>query len=163
MHTEFSYDDYLVLEIQKHLIELEELTTDVTYSRVVYKMLLDEGINSDNLTILNGRFIDTVSTPNLKYFDYSENKTKFVLQQIINTLKYIKENIKGSINDKPDVFFCKVFNKLSVEDSQKKSFYNAQNIKNEISDKISNSTQSQKEFKSEVKDSSKKSTIVFSI
>lgn len=163
MHTEFSYDDYLILEIQKHLIELEELTTDVTYSKVVYKMLLDEGVNSDNLTLTNGRFIDTVSTPNLKYFDYTENKTKFVLQQIINTLKYIKENIKESINDKPDVFFCKVFNKLSIEDSQKESFYNSQNIKSKIEDKVLNSTQIQREFRSEIKDSSKKSTIIFSI
>lgn len=160
MHTEFSYDDYLLLEIQKHLIELEELTTDVTYSKIVYKMLLDEGINSDNLTLFKGRFVDTVSTPNLKYFDYAENKTKFVLLQILDTLQYIKENIKDTVLDKPEVFFCKVFNKTTLEDSQNKSFYNTQNTKVTIANKKNNSTQAQRLSKTKIDSSLKKSTVV---
>ena len=83
MHVEFSYEDYLWLDIQKHLLELEELTTDVTFTKIVYKELLHPKYLDD--TITSGKFTreNVVTSQYGDYFEFAQNTDRFVLQQVL--------------------------------------------------------------------------------
>ena len=135
MHIELTYDDYLWLDIQKHLLELEELTTDVTYSQIVYKMLMESNFSDDIVTWAKNKYKQNIKTPNLEYFDYYENKTKLSLELILNTIKVIEDQIKSGITDEPQKFFFNVFQRLSVTDDGIKNFNYVSNEKSVVTDK----------------------------
>lgn len=88
------YEDYLFEEIQKHLLELEELTTDVSYREIVYKTIINYIDNEDIITYAKQNFKTNIEFSDLDYFDYKRNNSKFVLQEIINTLNFIKSCTK---------------------------------------------------------------------
>ena len=160
MHIELTYDDYLWLDLQKHLLELQELTTDVTYSQIVYKILAEDNSEDDVLTYNKREHIIELKTPNLEYFDYFENKNKFVLQQIINTIKYIKSHLSEGINEDPQKFFYSIFNKQKIEDNQKTNIYSNLNTKVTVADNGIKSVRAQKLNKQIINDSIKASTRV---
>ena len=88
------YEDYLFEEIQKHLLELEELTTDVSYREIVYKTIINYIDNEDIITYAKQNFKTNIEFLDLDYFDHKRNNSKFVLQEIINTLNFIKSCTK---------------------------------------------------------------------
>ena len=113
MHVEFSREDYLWLEIQKHLLRLEELTTDVTYRKVVYKELMPKKYLDDIYTSAKEKHKDTVETLPFQDLDFVKNTDRFVLQQVLITLKYIESVAKTKIIDKPQRFFYDTFHKAN--------------------------------------------------
>lgn len=159
MHVEFSYDDYLWLEIQKHLLELEELTTDVTYSQIVYKMLMKDVYKDDIITWAKSKYKESIITPNMEYFDSSENKTKFNLELILTTLKVIKEKIKSGITDEPQKFFFDIFQRLSVTDREINNFNYASNTKSTVIDKSRKTIYCGKANRFKIEDSTKATTV----
>ena len=159
MHIELSYDDYLWLELQKHLLELEELTTDVTYSQIVYKLISESNYNEDIITYAKNKFKDPIKTLNLEYFDYSENKTKFNLELILNTIKIIKNQIKSGVTDEPQKFFFDVFKRLTVSDNEIKNFNHTSLQKSKIIDKNIKTIYCGKADKIKIEDSTKATTV----
>lgn len=116
------YEDYLFEEIQKHLLELEELTTDVSYREIVYKTIINYIDNEDIITYAKQNFKTNIEFLDLDYFDYKRNNSKFVLQEIINTLNFIKSCTKHQIKDKPNEFFTKIFKRMIIKDSKNNHF-----------------------------------------
>ena len=138
MHVEFSRDDYLWLEIQKHLLRLEELTTDVTYRKVVYKMLMPEDYYDDAYTSAKVKHKDTVETIPFQHLDYVKNNDRFVLQQVLITLKYIESVTKSEIIDKPQRFFYDTFHKVQSGEININSFHKNTKTKVTITDRSKN-------------------------
>ena len=159
MHIELSYDDYLWLELQKHLLELEELTVDLTYSQIVYKLIAEGNYNEDIVTSAKSKFKDSVKTLNLEYFDYSENKTKFNLELILNTIKFIKDQIKSGVTDEPQKFFFDVFKRLTVTDDEIKNFNHTSLQKSKITDKNIKTIYCGKVNRTKIEDKSKATTV----
>ena len=124
------YEDYLFEEIQKHLLELEELTTDVSYKQIVYKIIIDYTDNEDIITSIKQQSKTPIISEGLEYFDYSKNTTKFILQRVLDTIKYIKKNINNSVVDSPQKFFTNVFNKIIIID--KENFSTKSNRKHNV-------------------------------
>ena len=123
MHIEFAPEDYLWLEIQKHLIELEELTTDVTYRKIVYKELMSPKYLDDMLT--SGKFAreKAVTSQYGDYFEFARNTDRFVLQQVLEVLKFIKASAKESIMDAPKKFYYGSLLRNTIQDSRKPNYF----------------------------------------
>lgn len=159
MHVELTYDDYLWLDIQKHLLELEELTTDVTYSQIVYKMLMESNFDEDIVTWAKQKYKEDIKTPNLEYFDYYKNKTKLSLELILNTIKIIKDQVKSGVTDEPQKFFFNVFNRLTVTDDGIKYFNYIPNEKSVVTDKNIKTIYCGKASKIKIEDNTKATTV----
>ena len=149
MHVEFSRDDYLWLEIQKHLLRLEELTTDVSYRKVVYKELMPKKYLDDTYTSAKVKHKDTVETIDFQDLDYVKNTDRFVLQQVLITLKYIESVSKKEIIDKPQRFFYDTLHKVQSGELNINSFHKNTITKVTITDKPKVTT---RVFKSNKKD-----------
>ena len=158
MHIEFSPDDYLWLELQKHLLKLQEITKDITYSKIVYKILAKDNSEDDVLTYNKKKNTIEIKTPNLEYFDYFENKNKFVLQQIINTIKYIKSHLDKVPDSNPHKFFYSIFKKEEIQDDKKLNIYTHLNTKVTLADNSIKTVKSLKFNKTIVNDNMKAST-----
>lgn len=159
MHVELTYDDYLWLDIQKHLLELEELTTDVTYSQIVYKMLMESNFDGDIVTWAKQKYREDIKTPNLEYFDYYKNKTKLSLELILNTIKIIEDQIKSGVTDEPQKFFFDVFKRLTVTDDEIKNFNHTSLQKSKITDKNIKTIYCGKANRTKIEDKSKATTV----
>ena len=123
MHVEFSYEDYLWLDIQKHLLELEELTTDVTFTKIVYKELLSPKHLDDIIT--SEKFIKekAVTSQYGNYFEFAPNTDRFVLQQVLEVLKFIKTSAKESIIDAPKKFYYGSLLRNTNQDSRNPNYF----------------------------------------
>ena len=123
MHVEFSYEDYLWLDIQKHLLELEELTTDVTFTKIVYKELMLPKHLDDIIT--SGKFTKekVVTSQYGDYFEFAPNTDRFVLQQVLEVLKFIKASAKESIIDAPKKFYYGSLLRNTIQDSRKPNYF----------------------------------------
>jgi len=129
MHVEFSYDDYLWLDIQKHLLELEELTTDVTFTKIVYKELMSPKYLDDMLT--SGKFAreKAVTSQYGDYFEFARNTDRFVLQQVLEVLKFIKASAKETVIDTPKKFYYSSLLRTTIQDSRKPNLYSTKQTK----------------------------------
>ena len=160
MHVEFSRDDYLWLEIQKHLLRLEELTTDVTYRKVVYKELMPKKYLDDAYTSTLNKHKDTVETIPFQDLDYVKNTDRFVLQQVLITLKYIESVAKSKIIDKPQRFFYDTLHKAQRGEININSFHKNKTTKVTITDKSKQTMKVSKRTKSQIYVDKKPSTVV---
>lgn len=160
MHVEFSRDDYLWLEIQKHLLRLEELTTDVTYRKVVYKELMPKKYLDDAYTSTLNKHKDTVETIPFQDLDYVKNTDRFVLQQVLITLKYIESVAKSKIIDKPQRFFYDTLHKAQRGEININSFHKNITTKVTITDKSKQTMKVSRKYKTEIYTNKKPSTIV---
>lgn len=160
MHVEFSRDDYLWLEIQKHLLRLEELTTDVTYRKVVYKELMPKKYLDDAYTSAKAKHKDTVETIPFQDLDYVKNTDRFVLQQILITLKYIEGVAKSEIIDKPQRFFYDTLHKAQRGEININSFHKNTISKVTITDKSKQIMKVSRRDKTEIYTNKKPSTVV---
>lgn len=158
MHIELSPDDYLWLELQRHLLELQEITKDITYSKIVYKILAEDNSEDDVLTYNKSKHTIEIKTPNLEYFDYFENKNKFVLQQLINTIKYIKSHLEEKVNDDTQKFFYSIFQREEIKDDNKIKLHTNLKTKVTLADNDIKSVRSGKFNKIIIQDSTKAST-----
>ena len=160
MHVEFSRDDYLWLEIQKHLLRLEELTTDVTYRKVVYKELMPKKYLDDAYTSTLNKHKDTVETIPFQDLDYVKNTDRFVLQQVLITLKYIESVAKSEIIDKPQRFFYDTLHKAQRGEININSFHKNITTKVTITDKSKQTMKVSRKYKTEIYTNKKPSTVV---
>lgn len=160
MHVEFSRDDYLWLEIQKHLLRLEELTTDVTYRKVVYKELMPKKYLDDTYTSAKSEHKDTVETVDFQDLDYVKNTDRFVLQQVLITLKYIESVSKKEIIDKPQRFFYDTLHKVQSGEININSFYTNTKTKVTITDKSKNSVKTSRNYRTSLYINEKPSTVI---
>ena len=160
MHVEFSYDDYLWLDIQKLLLRLEELTTDVTYRKVVYKELMQHHYMDDAVTSAKSTHKDEIKTSYSQYFDFVKNTDRFVLQQVLITLKYIESVAKSNIIDSPQRFFYTTFKKVQTGEININSFHKNKQTKVTITDKSKNTVKTSVKDRVPIYTNAKASTIV---
>lgn len=160
MHVEFSYEDYLWLDIQKLLLRLEELTTDVTYRKVVYKELMQHHYMDDAVTSSKFKREDNVKTSHSQYFDFVKNTDRFVLQQVLITLKYIESAVKSKVIDSPQRFFYNTFNKVKTGEININSFHKNKQTKVSIADKKNNTVKTSAKTRVPIYANAKASTVV---
>lgn len=121
MGVEFSRDDYLWLEIQKQLLKLQELTTDVVYSKIVYKALLNNLSNLDIVSYSQNNTSEDFSLISNDYFDYKQIKNKFVLQQVLEVLKFIERKERFLPISNKSKFFFDTLKRVTFKNSEKLS------------------------------------------
>lgn len=147
-----SIDDYLFEEIQKHLNELEELTTNVVYKQIVYKIIIDYIDNEDIISYAKSNLSKKINVDNLDYLDYSKKSNTFVLDKIIETLKFVKDLNKIKIIDNPDKLFTSILNNFLVLDKESKTIFKSELRKSIIKDNYTKSIFYNKLIKSKITD-----------
>ena len=147
-----SIDDYLFEEIQKHLNELEELTTNVVYKQIVYKIIIDYIDNEDIISYAKSNLSKKINVDNLDYLDYSKKSNTFVLDKIIETLKFVKDLNKIKIIDNPDKLFTSILNNFLVLDKEYKTIFKSELRKSIIKDNYTKSIFYNKLIKSKITD-----------
>lgn len=147
-----SIDDYLFEEIQKHLNELEELTTNVVYKQIVYKIIIDYIDNEDIISYAKSNLSKKINVDNLDYLDYSKKSNTFVLDKIIETLKFVKDLNKIKIIDNPDKLFTSILNNFLILDKESKTIFKSELKKSIIKDNYTKSIFYNKLIKSKITD-----------
>lgn len=147
-----SIDDYLFEEIQKHLNELEELTTNVVYKQIVYKIIIDYIDNEDIISYAKSNLSKKINVDNLDYLDYSKKSNTFVLDKIIETLKFVKDLNKIKIIDNPDKLFTSILNNFLILDKESKTIFKSKLKKSIIKDNYTKSIFYNKLIKSKITD-----------
>ena len=147
-----SIDDYLFEEIQKYLNELEELTTNVIYKQIVYKIIIDYIDNEDIISYAKSNLSKKINVDNLDYLDYSKKSNTFVLDKIIETLKFVKDLNKIKIIDNPDKLFTSILNNFLVLDKESKTIFKSELRKSIIKDNYTKSIFYNKLIKSKITD-----------
>ena len=147
-----SIDDYLFEEIQKHLNELEELTTNVVYKQIVYKIIIDYIDNEDIISYAKSNLSKKINIDNLDYLDYSKKSNTFVLDKIIETLKFVKDLNKIKIIDNPDKLFTSILNNFLILDKESKTIFKSELRKSIIKDNYTKSIFYNKLIKSKIID-----------
>lgn len=147
-----SIDDYLFEEIQKHLNELEELTTNVVYKQIVYKIIIDYIDNEDIISYAKSNLSKKINVDNLDYLDYSKKSNTFVLDKIIETLKFVKDLNKIKIIDNPDKLFTSILNNFLILDKESKTIFKSELRKSIIKDNYTKSIFYNKLIKSKITD-----------
>lgn len=147
-----SIDDYLFEEIQKHLNELEELTTNVVYKQIVYKIIIDYIDNEDIISYTKSNLSKKINVDNLDYLDYSKKSNTFVLDKIIETLKFVKDLNKIKIIDNPDKLFTSILNNFLILDKESKTIFKSELRKSIIKDNYTKSIFYNKLIKSKITD-----------
>lgn len=147
-----SIDDYLFEEIQKHLNELEELTTNVVYKQIVYKIIIDYIDNEDIISYAKSNLSKKINVDNLDYLDYSKKSNTFVLDKIIETLKFVKDLNKIKIIDNPNKLFTSILNNFLILDKESKTIFKSELKKSIIKDNYTKSIFYNKLIKSKITD-----------
>ena len=147
-----SIDDYLFEEIQKHLNELEELTTNVVYKQIVYKIIIDYIDNEDIISYAKSNLSKKINVDNLDYLDYSKKSNTFVLDKIIETLKFVKDLNKIKIIDNPNKLFTSILNNFLILDKESKTIFKSKLKKSIIKDNYTKSIFYNKLIKSKITD-----------
>lgn len=147
-----SIDDYLFEEIQKHLNELEELTTNVVYKQIVYKIIIDYIDNEDIISYAKSNLSKKINIDSLDYLDYSKKSNTFVLDKIIETLKFVKDLNKIKIIDNPDKLFTSILNNFLILDKESKTIFKSELRKSIIKDNYTKSIFYNKLIKSKITD-----------
>ena len=147
-----SIDDYLFEEIQKHLNELEELTTNVVYKQIVYKIIIDYIDNEDIISYAKSNLSKKINVDNLYYLDYSKKSNTFVLDKIIETLKFVKDLNKIKIIDNPNKLFTSILNNFLILDKESKTIFKSELRKSIIKDNYTKSIFYNKLIKSKITD-----------
>ena len=147
-----SIDDYLFEEIQKHLNELEELTTNVVYKQIVYKIIIDYIDNEDIISYAKSNLSKKINVDSLDYLDYSKKSNTFVLDKIIETLKFVKDLNKIKIIDNPDKLFTSILNNFLILDKESKTIFKSELRKSIIKDNYTKSIFYSKLIKSKITD-----------
>lgn len=147
-----SIDDYLFEEIQKHLNELEELTTNVVYKQIVYKIIIDYIDNEDIISYAKSNLSKKINVDSLDYLDYSKKSNTFVLDKIIETLKFVKDLNKIKIIDNPDKLFTSILNNFLILDKESKTIFKSELRKSIIKDNYTKSIFYNKLIKSKITD-----------
>ena len=147
-----SIDDYLFEEIQKHLNELEELTTNVVYKQIVYKIIIDYIDNEDIISYAKSNLSKKINVDSLDYLDYSKKSNTFVLDKIIETLKFVKDLNKIKIIDNPDKLFTSILNNFLILDKESKTIFKSELRKSIIKDNYTKSMFYNKLIKSKITD-----------
>lgn len=147
-----SIDDYLFEEIQKHLNELEELTTNVVYKQIVYKIIIDYIDNEDIISYAKSNLSKKINVDSLDYLDYSKKSNTFVLDKIIETLKFVKDLNKIKIIDNPDKLFTSILNNFLILDKESKTIFKSELRKSIIKDNYTKSIFYNKLIKSKIID-----------
>lgn len=147
-----SIDDYLFEEIQKHLNELEELTTNVVYKQIVYKIIIDYIDNEDIISYAKSNLSKKINVDSLDYLDYSKKSNTFVLDKIIETLKFVKDLNKIKIIDNPDKLFTSILNNFLILDKESKTIFKSELKKSIIKDNYTKSIFYNKLIKSKITD-----------
>lgn len=147
-----SIDDYLFEEIQKHLNELEELTTNIVYKQIVYKIIIDYIDNEDIISYAKSNLSKKINVDNLDYLDYSKKSNTFVLDKIIETLKFVKDLNKIKIIDNPDKLFTSILNNFLILDKESKTIFKSELKKSIIKDNYTKSIFYNKLIKSKITD-----------
>lgn len=147
-----SIDDYLFEEIQKHLNELEELTTNVVYKQIVYKIIIDYIDNEDIISYAKSNLSKKINVDNLDYLDYSKKSNTFVLDKIIETLKFVKDLNKIKIIDNPNKLFTSILNNFLILDKESKTIFKSELRKSIIKDNYTKSIFYNKLIKSKITD-----------
>ena len=147
-----SIDDYLFEEIQKHLNELEELTTNVVYKQIVYKIIIDYIDNEDIISYAKSKKKKKINVDSLDYLDYSKKSNTFVLDKIIETLKFVKDLNKIKIIDNPDKLFTSILNNFLILDKESKTIFKSELRKSIIKDNYTKSIFYNKLIKSKITD-----------
>lgn len=147
-----SIDDYLFEEIQKHLNELEELTTNVVYKQIVYKIIIDYIDNEDIISYAKSNLSKKINVDKLDYLDYSKKSNTFVLDKIIETLKFVKDLNKIKIIDNPNKLFTSILNNFLILDKESKIIFKSELRKSIIKDNYTKSIFYNKLIKSKITD-----------
>lgn len=147
-----SIDDYLFEEIQKHLNELEELTTNVVYKQIVYKIIIDYIDNEDIISYAKSNLSKKINVDSLDYLDYSKKSNTFVLDKIIETLKFVKDLNKIKIIDNPNKLFTSILNNFLILDKESKTIFKSELRKSIIKDNYTKSIFYNKLIKSKITD-----------
>lgn len=147
-----SIDDYLFEEIQKHLNELEELTTNIVYKQIVYKIIIDYIDNEDIISYAKSNLSKKINVDSLDYLDYSKKSNTFVLDKIIETLKFVKDLNKIKIIDNPDKLFTSILNNFLILDKESKTIFKSELRKSIIKDNYTKSIFYNKLIKSKITD-----------
>lgn len=147
-----SIDDYLFEEIQKHLNELEELTTNVVYKQIVYKVIIDYIDNEDIISYAKSNLSKKINVDSLDYLDYSKKSNTFVLDKIIETLKFVKDLNKIKIIDNPNKLFTSILNNFLILDKESKTIFKSELRKSIIKDNYTKSIFYNKLIKSKITD-----------
>lgn len=101
-------------------------------------MLMPEDYYDDAYTSAKAKHKDTVETIPFQHLDYVKNNDRFVLQQVLITLKYIESVTKSEIIDKPQRFFYDTFHKVQSGEININSFHKNTKTKVTITDRSKN-------------------------
>lgn len=135
-----SIEHYLLEEIQKYLNLIEEETTDVTYRQIINKIIINYVDNEDIISFNKNNFKSIILDQDLNSFDFSKNNTKFILDQILETVKTIQKTLTNKIIDDPKKFFFDELKKQIIKDNLSKNIYSNKCNRFKINDNIKPST-----------------------